>query len=84
MSVPPLTAFREPLLDAQKLANALGVSRRWVYKQVEESGLPAYKLGRSLAFEVSAVRTWLVARRIGEWADTEGEAPASPREARPP
>jgi excisionase family DNA binding protein len=83
MSVPPITAFGEPLLDAQQLADVLGVSRRWIYKQVEETELPAYRLGRSLAFEVSAVRAWLAARRIGEWADTGGEAPASPPNIRP-
>jgi excisionase family DNA binding protein len=70
VTVPPATAFGEPLLDAQQLADALGMTRRWVYAQVEENGLPAYKLGRSLAFEVSAVRAWLGARRVGDWPET--------------
>jgi predicted DNA-binding transcriptional regulator AlpA len=35
------------------------MTRRWVYEQVGRNGLPAYKLGRSLAFELSAVRAWL-------------------------
>jgi excisionase family DNA binding protein len=74
MSVPRETAFGEPLLDAQQLADALGMTRRWVYAQVEENGLPAYKLGRALAFELSAVHAWLDTRRIGEW---------TPREAQP-
>jgi hypothetical protein len=43
------------------------MSRRWVYEQVYRHGLPAYKLGRNLAFELSAVRAWLADRRIGEW-----------------
>jgi excisionase family DNA binding protein len=47
--IPERTAFGEPLLDAQQVADALGMTRRWVYAQVEENGLPAYKLGRSLA-----------------------------------
>lgn len=67
MSVPERTAFGEPLLDAAGLARALGKTRRWVYEQVEENDLPAYKLGRSLAFEVLAVRAWLDRRRIGDW-----------------
>jgi hypothetical protein len=53
---------------------ALGMSRRWVYEQVYRHGLPAYKLGRSLAFELPAVRAWLAVRRIGQWpepSDTE-------------
>ena len=74
MSLPPASAFGEPLLSAQELATALGMTRRWVYLQVEQNGLPAYKLGRSLAFEVSAVRAWLDSRRVGEW---------TPRNAQP-
>ena len=86
MSIPRHTAFGEPLLDAQELADALGMTRRWVYAQVEENGLPAYKLGRSLAFEVSAVRAWLAERRVGEWPQRNGgreeEAPSNPTSAR--
>jgi excisionase family DNA binding protein len=82
--IPERTAFGEPLLDAQELADALGMTRRWVYGQVEENGLPAYKLGRSLAFELSAVRGWLAKRRVGNWPDEragEGEdAPATSHE----
>ncbi len=67
VTIPSATAFGEPLLDAQQLTDVLGMTRRWVYAQVEENGLPAYKLGRSLAFEVSAVRAWLATRRVGDW-----------------
>jgi excisionase family DNA binding protein len=72
--IPERTAYGEPLLDAQELANALGMTRRWVYAQVEENGLPAYKLGRSLAFEFSAVRGWLAKRRVGHWPDERADA----------
>jgi hypothetical protein len=58
---------------------ALGKSRRWVYEQVYRHGLPAYKLGRSLAFELSAVRAWLGARRIGLWPE-ESDTPSLPKE----
>jgi excisionase family DNA binding protein len=61
------TAWGEPLLTAEELAEAMGFTRRQVYELVEQSGLPAYKLGRSLRFELSAVRGWLARRRIGEW-----------------
>jgi excisionase family DNA binding protein len=67
VSVPTETAFGEPLLSAEQLAKVLGRSRRWVYRQAEEGGLPHYKLGRSVAFEVSAVRRWLEDRRVGAW-----------------
>jgi excisionase family DNA binding protein len=75
--IPDRTALGEPLLSPAELALALGMSRRWVYEQVERHGLPAYKLGRSLAFELSAVRAWLAARRVGQWpaaSDTQSSA----------
>ncbi len=65
--LPAETAFGEPLLSAEQLADALGLTRRWVYDHVENDGLPAYKLGRSLVFELAAVRAWLAQRRIGDW-----------------
>lgn len=57
----------EPLLDAAALARQLGVSTRWVYAQVEEHSLPHYRFGRALAFEATAVRSWLYRHRAGEW-----------------
>src|SRR5687768_3228648 len=68
--MPSRTALGEPLLSPAELAVALGMSRRWVYEQVYRHGLPAYKLGRSLAFEPSAVRAWLAVRRIGQWPES--------------
>jgi excisionase family DNA binding protein len=65
--IPARSALGEPLLSADDLADALGMSRRWVYAQVEQNRLPAYKLGRSLAFELSAVRRWLAKQRVGDW-----------------
>lgn len=68
MSAPEQTAWGEPLLTANQLAAALGLTRRQVYELVEGSELPAYKIGRSLRFELSAVHSWLERRRVGEWA----------------
>jgi excisionase family DNA binding protein len=65
--LPDRTAWAEPLLTAKQLAEALGFTRRQVYELVAGSGLPAYKLGRSLRFELSAVTAWLEKRRIGDW-----------------
>jgi hypothetical protein len=36
--------------------------RRWIYRQTEEHGLPAIRLGRSLIFETAAVKAWLDAQ----------------------
>jgi excisionase family DNA binding protein len=55
------------LLSAAELAQRLGTSRRWVYAQVDQHGLPAYRFGRTLAFEQQAVQAWLDSQRVGEW-----------------
>ncbi len=78
-AIPDRTALGEPLLSPAELALALGMSRRWVYEQVYRHGLPAYKLGRSLAFELSAVRAWLAARRIGQWPESS-DTPSFPKQ----
>jgi excisionase family DNA binding protein len=57
------------LFSVDELAEALGQDRRWVYRQTEERGLPALKLGRSLVFQLPAVLAWLEAHRVGDWGD---------------
>ena len=79
-AIPDRTALGEPLLSPAELALALGITRRWVYDQFERHGLPAYKLGRSLAFELSSVRAWLAARRIGQWSESGDTQPLSEEE----
>lgn len=60
----------EPVLTAARLAEVLGVSRRWIYSQVEEHEMPVYRTlgGRQLLLELSAVETWLDAYRSGDWS----------------
>ena len=63
-----LDAQRGPqVLTAALLAARLGVARRWIYAQVEEHGLPAIKVGRTLLFDPVAVDAWLRSHRIGAW-----------------
>jgi excisionase family DNA binding protein len=67
MSLPDQTAFGEPLLNAKQLADQLGFTRRQIYELVEERDLPCYRIGRTLLFEVSAVRSWLDQFKAGDW-----------------
>lgn len=69
MSVPVRDGHGRELLGADQLAARYGKSRRWVYRQVEERGMPALKLGRELCFQVEAVEAWLADHRIGAWPD---------------
>lgn len=72
MSVPARDAHGAELLGADQLAARYGKTRRWVYRQVEEHGMPALKLGRELCFQVEAVDAWLAAHRVGNWPTANG------------
>ena len=39
--------------------------RRWIYRQVEERGMPVIRLGRQVIFETSAVTNWFADQRVG-------------------
>lgn len=71
---------REPLLSAAQLAALLGVQRRWIYEQVEQHQMPAYRppAGRKLLFELSAVEAWLSRLRTGDWPVAEPCADPNP------
>ena len=62
------TTANRPIRTAA-LAQQFGVTRRWVYSQVEEHGLPAFKLERTLLFDLDAVERWLEAHRVGDWPE---------------
>jgi excisionase family DNA binding protein len=45
----------EPLIDANELARRLGVSRSWIYQQVQAGQLPFIRVGVLLRFIPSEV-----------------------------
>ncbi len=57
------------LFSVKELASALGQTERWVYRQVEERGMPAIRLGRALVFQLPPVLGWLERQRVGDWTD---------------
>jgi excisionase family DNA binding protein len=72
-AVPSVDAAGIRLFSADELAETLGQTKRWVYRQVEERGLPAIRLGRSIVFQLPAVMAWLEAQRIGDWTGQAGD-----------
>jgi excisionase family DNA binding protein len=74
MSVPANDGHSRELVDADELGRRLGKDRRAVYRLVEDHGLPAIRLGRSLAFNLEAVDAWLAEKRVGDWPDRERAA----------
>jgi excisionase family DNA binding protein len=55
---------QEQLLTIQGVAAMLCVSRPTVYTLMAREGLPYLKIGKSLRFSPSSVRTWLAEREI--------------------
>jgi excisionase family DNA binding protein len=50
----------EPLWTVREVAQALSVSKQWVYKQAELGKLPCLRLsGGVLRFRPAAIRQWL-------------------------
>ena len=49
----------EPLLDADEVAERLGVNPRFVRRLVEERRIPFCKLGKFVRFRPNDVRAWL-------------------------
>jgi excisionase family DNA binding protein len=66
------------LVSAGDLAETLGQSKKWVYRQHEERGLPAFKLGRSLLFDASDVLAWLEQQRVSGKPDVSVPDDAAP------
>lgn len=62
-----------PALDtAREIADWLRVTPRWVYQQVEQHDMPAYRLGaRALRFDRAAVLDWLEATKVGNWLNVK-------------
>jgi len=66
------------LITAREVADELAVTPRWVYTQVAQHGLPAYRLGnRALRFDPHAVLEWLEAQKVGSWPSESCARPIS-------
>jgi excisionase family DNA binding protein len=52
------------LFDVPSLAEYLGVSKDWVYKQVAQQGIPHVKTDRLVRFRKSAIDRWLEDRTV--------------------
>jgi excisionase family DNA binding protein len=48
----------EPWITKQELAERLGMSQRWIEKQIHK-GMPSQRLGNRPRFKASAVEAWL-------------------------
>ena len=49
----------ERLLTIADVSERLGMSRSWLYQQVEYGTIPHYRLGRAIRFDQEAVMAWI-------------------------
>ncbi len=60
-----------PLLDADDVAAALGVSRDWIYAEVRAGRIPHVRLGRNVRFRAATIEDWLSSLEGGTMASTD-------------
>ena len=53
----------EQLLTSKELAEWLGMSVSWVYKQAESASLPFIRVGKAIRFDREEIRSYLNERR---------------------
>jgi excisionase family DNA binding protein len=51
-----------PLLNAEQVAEMLGVPTGWVYRASRDRLIPTVRLGRYYRYRASAIRSWLADR----------------------
>lgn len=52
------------LMNVKEVADALGVSARWVWNHTVTGELPSYKLGRRRLIDEADVKNWLQKFRV--------------------
>ena len=65
----------ENALDAQDVANMLGVSRNTVYNLVKSGELASYSVGRKMRFTMQDVEAYIAAARGGERTSASSQTP---------
>lgn len=53
------TDATNPLVEAQVVADRLGVPKSWVYSQARENKIPHVPLGRYVRFDMAAIEEWI-------------------------
>ena len=53
------------LLEAEDVANILGMRTDWVYREVRAGRLPHIRLGRAVRFRRESIEAWIQSRERG-------------------
>jgi excisionase family DNA binding protein len=54
----------EPFIEAEIVAQILGMSRQWVYQAAIDGKIPGYRIGQAIRFRESEIRQWIEERRL--------------------
>jgi excisionase family DNA binding protein len=60
----PRTIARDPLLDVDGVAEALGVTSRHIRRLVAERRIPFFKVGKFVRFDPGELNVWLDQQRV--------------------
>jgi excisionase family DNA binding protein len=60
----PRTNARDPLLDVDGVAEALGVTSRHIRRLVAERRIPFFKVGKFVRFDPGELNVWLDQQRV--------------------
>jgi excisionase family DNA binding protein len=60
----PRTNIRDPLLDVDGVAEALGVTSRHIRRLVAERRIPFFKVGKFVRFDPGELDVWLDQQRV--------------------
>jgi predicted DNA-binding transcriptional regulator AlpA len=60
----------EPYVDAQVIADMLGVTRQQLYRNGDTIGLPSYRIGGARRYLISEIRAWVKSTRTGRQTET--------------
>jgi|GEM_PF-2291641 len=63
-SEPSSSPLLEKLIDREELAQVLGVSPSFISKLMAVEGLPYFKIGRAVRYELEQVKSWLLRRKM--------------------
>jgi excisionase family DNA binding protein len=63
-STAAVTTTRDPLLDVDAVAEALGVTPRHIRRLVAERRIPFFKVGKFVRFDPGALDLWLDQTRV--------------------
>ena len=63
-------AKMQKLLNAEELAQTLGVDKSWLYNKTRNREIPFHKLGKYVRFDPAAIQKWLESQKQGVNVET--------------